>query len=109
MDPSFYLLSFPDVPYEDVLAGGHGDVPPLLPPAQCHVGDVGFLAADHTEHSAGHIAQVLLGQPHDPASLDDHLFWVKANKNTYHKTLYINHGTEMHVLQQHSSQPDIYI
>lgn len=59
------LLSLPHVPDEHVFTGRRGDVATLLPPPQGHVGDVGLLAPDDSEHRAGNIAQVLLGQPHD--------------------------------------------
>ncbi|KAF3843493.1 hypothetical protein F7725_002342 [Dissostichus mawsoni] len=41
------------------------DIAPLLSSSEGHICDVGFLAPDDSKHCAGHIAQVLLGQPHD--------------------------------------------
>lgn len=48
-----------------MFTGRRSDVATLLSSPQGHVGDVGLLAPDDSEHRAGNVAQVLLGQPHD--------------------------------------------
>lgn len=63
-----HLLSFSDVPDEDVFTRCDSDVASLLSTSQGHVRYVCLLAADDPEHRAGCVAQVLLGQPHDQQS-----------------------------------------
>lgn len=60
-----HLLSLSHIPDEHVLTSRGGNVPTLLSPSEGHEGYVGLLAADHSKHGAGNVAQVLLGQPHD--------------------------------------------
>lgn len=59
-----HLLCFTHVPYEDMLAGSHSHKASSLPSSHGDKGHVGLLAPNYSEHGAGSIAQVLLGQPH---------------------------------------------
>lgn len=63
-----HLFSFSDIPDEHLFTCSHSNVAALLSPSEGHICDVGFLATDYSKHSAGGVAQVLLGQPHDPAA-----------------------------------------
>lgn len=60
-----HLLSFSNIPDENMFTCSHSHIAPLLPSSKGHIRDVGFLAANDPKNGAGNIAQVLLGQTHD--------------------------------------------
>lgn len=77
-----YLLSFAHIPYEHMLAGSYSHIAALLSSSQPHEHHVRLLTADQAEHCAGHVAQVLLRQPHDQDFLLT--YGQRRNVKSYH-------------------------
>lgn len=74
-----YLLSFSQVPDENMLTGWHCHVAAFFP-TKCHKDNIAFLAANEAKDRTGNIAKVLLGEPHVRSSETTGEAAAQANK-----------------------------